>query len=87
MSEHISSCKEQATVADMERLSERQKLNMLKEAKPGTWYDGWKPYCLQCDTHRRMEAQPYGFRCPMCKNMIGFDLRRLKESPLNRDEQ
>ena len=67
----------------MERLSSEQKLETLKLAKGGTWYDGWKPYCLMCSYGGRMDERKFGFQCPKCKNMIGWDLTRLKESPLN----
>jgi hypothetical protein len=72
------------TVAQMEALSSNEKLVMLKEAKSGTWYDGWKPYCMMCSTMQRMAEKNYGFECTKCKNMIGFDLTRLAESPLNK---
>lgn len=66
-------------------LPEGIKLKTLKEAKPGTWYDGWTPYCTQqfCRTNPRMINKPYGFKCPDCGNMIGFNLLRLTDSPLN----
>ena len=64
-------------------LSSEEKLNRLKEAKGGTWYDGWKPYCCVCSYNGRMISQEYGFKCPHCGNMIGFNLQRLQESPLN----
>ena len=64
-------------------LPEKEKLRRLKEAKGGTWYDGWRPYCMMCNRSDRMVSEPYGFRCPQCGNMIGFNLKRLKESPLN----
>ena len=81
------------TINEMETLTEEQKLEMLKEAKGGTWYDGWQPYCLCCSTSGRMTRMPYGFKCEGsgdwfgrkgCGNMIGFDLTRLVESPLNK---
>lgn len=71
------------TVQENINLSDEEKLRRLKEAKGGTWYDGWKPYCCMCSTSIRMDSQPYGFRCRMCGNMIGFNLTRLQESPLN----
>lgn len=64
-------------------LPEETKLKMLKEAKLGTWTDNWKPYCGTCDTFNRMEQHDYGFRCKTCRNMIGWDLCRLSDSPLN----
>lgn len=30
-------------------LPEKEKLRRLKEAKGGTWYDGWRPYCMMCN--------------------------------------
>ena len=33
------------TVQENINLSDEEKLKRLKEAKGGTWYDGWKPYC------------------------------------------
>lgn len=62
-------------------LPEKEKLRRLKEAKGGTWYDGWRPYCMMCNRSDRMVSEPYGFKCPQCGNMIGFNLKRLKESP------
>lgn len=47
------------------------------------WKDGWRPYCMMCNRSDRMVSEPYGFKCPQCGNMIGFNLKRLKESPLN----
>lgn len=82
------------TIAEMEALTEEQKLKTLKEAKGFSWYDGWRPYCLMCATCGRMTPMSYGFKCegkgdmfqrPGCGNMIGFDLTRLQESPLNYD--
>jgi len=60
------------------------KEQMLKNAKPGTWYDDWKPYCMMCETFKRMEQHDYGFKCTCCGNMIGWDLTRLTDSPLNK---
>lgn len=65
-------------------LSHEKQLEILKEAKGGTWYDGWKPYCMKCSTMSRMQQKEYGFRCICCENMIGFDLVRVLESPLNK---
>lgn len=64
-------------------LPHEEKMRRLKEAKGGTWYDGWRPYCMICNRNDRMVREPYGFRCPGCGNMIGFNLERLEESPLN----
>ncbi len=76
------------TTAYQSSLSIDAQLKTLKEAKGGTWYDGWKPYCLvdTCMDSRltRMCPMPYGFRCSFCGNMIGFDLIRLVESSLNK---
>ena len=71
------------TVAESSALSDDVKLAMLKEAKGGTWYDDWQPYCGVCSTMQRMTKHNYGFECQCCKNMIGWDLTRLVESPLN----
>ena len=74
------------TVKENEALSAEVKLALLKEAKGGTWYDGWRPFCVQtvvpCSSPR-MISMPYGFRCPDCGNMIGWNCERLAESPLN----
>ncbi len=72
------------TIQDNINLTAEEKLCQLKEAKGCTWYDGWKPYCLMCNYSGRMDSREYGFQCPKCKNMVGFDLTRLKESPLNK---
>ncbi len=76
------------TVEENIALSDEEKLARLKEAKGGTWYDDWKPYCVQshipCGSRlNRMVKMPYGFRCLYCGNMIGWNGHRLKESPLN----
>lgn len=71
------------TIEENLKLSEEEKLSRLKKAKGGTWYDGWRPYCLNCSTSERMVATNYGFKCLCCGNLIGFNLTRLKESPLN----
>lgn len=72
------------TVQENINLSDEEKLKRLKKAKGGTWYDGWQPYCCMCHYNGRMTPMSYGFCCPCCGNMIGFNLTRLKESPLNR---
>ncbi len=66
------------------QLSAEEQQEMLKKAKGGSWYDGWKPYCGKCSTMSRMESKDYGFACRFCRNMIGFDLYRVLESPLNK---
>ena len=65
-------------------IPEHTKLTMLKKAKMGSWYDNWKPYCCTCSSISRMIQHDYGFKCPGCGNMIGWDLYRLVDSPLNR---
>ena len=72
------------TKAENEALTDAEKLERLKKAKLGTWYDGWQPYCLMCDTMARMTKMSYGFQCGKCGNMIGWNLTRLAESPLNK---
>ena len=69
-----------------QNLSDEEKFERTKTAKGGTWYDGWQPYCMTCSTMDRMRSESYGFRCTHCGNMIGFNLHRLQESPLNRFE-
>ncbi len=64
-------------------IPEHIKLEILKEAKMGSWYDDWKPYCGTCSTMSRMIQHNYGFKCSCCGNMIGWDLNRLHDSPLN----
>lgn len=71
------------TIEENRNLSEDEKLRRLKIAKGGTWYDGWKPYCMMCQKSPRMIAKDFGFECPNCGNLIGFNLTRLQESPLN----
>jgi hypothetical protein len=71
------------SIKDNEALSKEERLHQVKLAKGGSWYDGWKPYCLNCSSNSRMEETTYGFKCSSCKNIIGWDLIRLKESPLN----
>lgn len=77
------------TIAENEAIPLDERLAILKEAKGGTWYDGWKPYCVQMTTPcasrlERMEQTSYGFRCHTCGNMIGWNLERIVESPLNK---
>lgn len=72
------------TVKENEQLSIEEKMRRVKEAKGGTWYNNWKPYCCACSYSDKMIPMPYGFRCPECGNMIGWNLTRLQESPLNK---
>lgn len=71
------------TVQENLNLSPEEKIARLKTAKLGTWYNNWKPYCMSCSFNGRMNSTDYGFCCPSCGNMIGFNLTRLQESPLN----
>lgn len=76
------------TCDDMRALSKETQDEMTKAACSGTWHPAWRPYCLQvqvpCDAGLlRMDRTDYGFRCRRCGNIIGFDLKRLRESPLN----
>ena len=57
-------------------------LATLKKAKGGSWYDGWRPYCLVCQDMPRMSRKPFGFECPDCSNMINWDLTRHPDSPV-----
>ena len=76
--------KEMESVLDNTSLSKEEQARRLKKAKMGTWYNGWRPYCVHCSFNGRMTPKEYGFECPSCGNMIGFNLNRLKESPLNK---
>lgn len=74
--------------AYFERMTDEQKQDILKVAKGGLWYEGWRPYCTQtvtpCDSRlTRMSLTSFGFRCNHCGNEVGFDLIRVNESPLN----
>jgi len=82
------------TIADNEVLTEAAKMATLKNAKLGAWYDGWRPYCFAeissgqyACSNPRMRQTSYGFHCPECGNMIGWNLVRLAESPLNMHRQ
>ncbi len=72
------------TSAESASIPEDVKLLMLKNAKMGSWYNNWKPYCGTCSVMSRMIQHDYGFQCNSCKNMIGWDLHRLIDSPLNK---
>ena len=63
------------TIDENRNLSEDKKLHRLKIAKGRIWYD--------CQKSPRMIAKDFGFECPNCDNLIGFNLTRLQESPLN----
>jgi len=58
---------------------------LTADAKSGTPRKGWIPYCVRprCSSSGRMNKEPYGFSCSACKNIIGHNLYRLKESPTN----
>lgn len=75
------------SIAESIALPEATKLELLKNAKMGAWYDGWRPYCGMCNTMSRMTQHDYGFQCRGCRNQIGWDLTRLKESPINANEK
>lgn len=73
------------TVEYNQSLSPEEKLRRRKEAKGGTWYDdNYTPYCMCCKEMPRMISRDYGFECPNCGNMIGHNMVRLAESPLNK---
>lgn len=72
------------TIKENVALTKSERLEILKNAKGGTWSDDWKPYCLMCKSMKRMYQMDYGFRCCECGNMIGWNLVRLQESPTNR---
>jgi hypothetical protein len=71
------------SIKDNASLTDEEKLSRLKKAKSGSWYDGWQPYCMTCNTFHRMNKKEHGFECSCCGNLIGWDLTRLQESPLN----
>jgi tRNA(Ile2) C34 agmatinyltransferase TiaS len=71
------------TIKDNEILTETERMEILRLAKGGSWYVEWKPYCVNCSYSLRMEQKTFGFKCSNCNNLIGWDLRRLQESPLN----
>ena len=71
------------TRAESAALPREQQIATLKEAKGGTWYDDWAPYCMVCTSMARMGERDYGFECRCCRNQIGWDLCRLTDSPLN----
>lgn len=75
------------SIEESAALPDDVKLTMLKKAKIGTWKEGWRPYCLCCSTNLRMNETNYGFCCLSCGNMIGWDLQRLLESPLNQTQE
>ena len=72
------------TIKENLNLSENEKLERLKKAKGGTWYDGWRAYRMMCSSSDRMVSTNYGFKCLSCGNIVGFNLTRLAESPLNK---
>lgn len=72
------------TIRENQLLSDEEKKSRLKNAKIGEVYDGWTPYCMMYKKSPRMISMNYGFVCPDCGNMIGFNLTRLQESPLNK---
>jgi len=43
----------------------------------------WLLICECCNRSRKMLLEPYGYKCPKCGDMIGFDFKRLAESPIN----
>jgi predicted RNA-binding Zn-ribbon protein involved in translation (DUF1610 family) len=59
-------------------MSQGDKEEMLKKAKAGSYYNGWRPYCLKCDFGGRMEERNYGFQCPKCGNTIGWNLHYIR---------
>ena len=38
-------------------------------------YEGWSPYCLKCNTVKRMKATTFGWQCVACNNPIGRNLQ------------
>jgi len=70
------------------QLSDSDKQAILKEAKGGSWYDGWAPFHVLpqpmsqsgCSSPR-MIPQDYGFICPDCGlgSEIGFNLEAITD--------
>ncbi len=75
------------TIKENQNLSCEQKIAILKNAKGGELIPNWSPFCLNCASNTRMLRQSYGFQCKSCRNMIGWDLTRLVESPTNEVER
>ena len=47
-----------------------------------TKYDGWKPYCLVCETMERMRETRFGYRCVSCYNEITPDMKHYNPEPV-----
>lgn len=79
------------TVEYMRSLSKEEANEMVKSAKLAnhcTWskeFDdyAYSPYCGVCSYNWKMARMDYGFKCSNCENMLGWDMKRLVESPLN----
>lgn len=40
-------------------------------------YEGWEPYCMKCDTIKRMDKTEDGWQCSNCRIKIGKHLYRI----------
>lgn len=69
-------------------LLESERLSILKKAKGGSWYDGWRPYHIIWKSEKesgcsspRMLPTEYGFICPDCGkgSEIGFNLEPITD--------
>ncbi|MDP1800840.1 MAG: hypothetical protein Q8L81_05780 [Bacteroidota bacterium] len=74
------------TIEFYKNLSVTERQKMLKIASGKKLDEDWLPLCLNCTHNVRMEIEDFGFICPHCKNLIGWDLLRIKESPLNKNQ-
>jgi hypothetical protein len=80
------------TVAFNTALSDEEKISRMNAAMSHCSPKDltYSPYCIMMKgeqysncTSPRMTKQPYGWKCPDCGNMIGFNMERLEESPFN----
>jgi|GEM_PF-5463114 len=78
------------TVAYNTALSDQQKIEDIQNSCGKDKDLTYTPFCFARIIKRwackspRMISKPYGFKCPECGNMLGFNSERLVESPLNK---
>lgn len=75
------------TQASQEAMTEKERIAAIEKENPSVDGKTWLPYCCasHCDSGLdRMRKRNYGFECGYCRNKIGWNMYRLKESPLNR---
>lgn len=74
------------TKASQEALNSRERVEAIEKENPHVDGNSWQPYCCveNCSSGlARMVKRDYGFECRYCLNQIGWNMYRLKESPLN----